>query len=95
MRQGTVLQLIRKLCDGVSCGRTFIRVLLKQWIVANFLCDREYFWAILDATGYSVWRALPHTPDTSLVKYPLPGWDYVLSLDVNLIKILALRNLQI
>ena len=28
-----VLQLIRKLCDTVSCGTTFYRVLLKLWIM--------------------------------------------------------------
>ena len=65
--------MIRKLCDRVSCGRKFFRFLLKQWILAKFLCDRVYFWAIFYATGYRVWRALPHTPVTSLVKYPPPG----------------------
>ena len=65
-------QLIRKLCDRVSCGRKFFRFLSKQWILGKFLCDRVYFWAIFYATGYRVWRALPHTPVTSLVKYPPP-----------------------
>ena len=64
--------MIRKLCDRVSCGRKFFRFRLKQWILAKFLCDRVYFWAIFYATGYRVWRALPHTPVTSLVKYPPP-----------------------
>ena len=40
--------------------------------LAKFLCDRVYFWPIFHATGYRVWRDLPHTPVTSLVKYP-PG----------------------
>ena len=46
------------------------RVPLKQWILAKFLCDRVYFWAIFYATGYRVWGDLPHNPVTSLVKYP-------------------------
>ena len=31
-----LLQLIRKLCDRVSCRRMPFRVLLKQWIFAKF-----------------------------------------------------------
>ena len=38
----------------------------------KILCDRVYFWAIFYVTGYRVWRDLPHTPVTSLVKYPPP-----------------------
>ena len=45
---------------------------MKQWILAKLLCDRVYFWAIFYATGYRVLSGLPHTPVTSLVKYP-PG----------------------
>ena len=66
------MQLIRKLCDRVSCGRKPFRVLMKQWIFAKFLWDRVYFWAIFYATGYRVLSGLPHTPVTSLFKYP-PG----------------------
>ena len=63
------------------------RVLLKQWIMAKFLCDRVYFWAIFYATGYRVWRDLPHTPVTSLVKHPLgpmPSESTMLSLFNNM-----------
>ena len=70
MRQGITID--KKLCDRVSCGRTSFGVLLKQWILAKLLCDRVYLWAIFYATGYRVWRALPHIPVSSLVKYP-PG----------------------
>ena len=35
--------LIRKLCDRVSRRKMPFRVLLKQWILANFLCDRVCF----------------------------------------------------
>ena len=45
---------------------------MKQWILVKFLCDRVYFWAIFYATGYRVLSGLPHTPVTSLVKYPPP-----------------------
>ena len=45
---------------------------MKQWILAKFLCDRVYFWAIFYATGYRVLSSLPHTTVTSLVKYPPP-----------------------
>ena len=41
-----VLQLIRELCDRISCGRWWkdiFRVLLKQWILSKFY-----------ATGYTV-----------------------------------------
>ena len=60
-----------KLFDRVSCGRMPFRVLLKQWILAKFLCDRVYFWPIFYATGYRVGRDLPRTAVTSLVNYPL------------------------
>ena len=69
MRQG--IRIDKKIMNRVSCGRMPFRVLLKQWILAKFLCDRVYFWAIFYAIGYRVWRDLPHTPVTSLVKYPL------------------------
>ena len=64
--------MIRKLCDRVSRGSTPFRVIMKQWILVKFLCDRVYFSAILYATGYRVLSGLPHTPVTSLVKYPPP-----------------------
>ena len=67
-----VLQLIRKLCDRVSCGSTPFRVIMKQRILAKLLSDRVYFWEIFYATGYRVLSDLPHTPVTSLVKYPPP-----------------------
>ena len=64
-----------KLCDRVSLGRTFIRVLLKQWVtytvgkifmrqsilLGHFLCDGVQ----------GVERFVTHHV-TSLVKYPLP-----------------------
>ena len=69
-----VLQLIRKLFDMVSCGRMPFRVLLwKQWILAKFLCDRVYFWAIFYGTRYRVWRDLPHTPSLPLSSTPPLG----------------------
>ena len=37
----------------------------------KILCDRIYIWGIFYATGYRVWRDFPHTPVTSLVKYPV------------------------
>ena len=46
---------------------------MKQRNLVKFLCDRVYFWAIFYATGYRVLSGLPHTPVTSLVKYPPPG----------------------
>ena len=76
--------MIRKLCDRVSCGSTPFRVIMKQWILAKFLCNRVYFWTFFYATGYRVLSGLPHTPVTSLVKYPPGGicynrtWDYTL-----------------
>ena len=41
-------------------------------LLAKFLSDRVYFWGIFYATGYRAWRGLPHTPVTSLRKYPPP-----------------------
>ena len=79
-----VLHLISKLCDRVSCGRMpfRVRVLLKQWILAKFFETgytfgaffmRQGTWGIFYATGYRVWRDLPHTP-----AFPwsnaLPAW---------------------
>ena len=40
---------------------------------AKFLCDRVYFWPIFYTTGCRVLKGFPHTPVTSLVKYP-PGF---------------------
>ena len=37
---------------------------------SKLLCHSVYFCAIFYVTGYRVWRALPNTPVTSLVKYP-------------------------
>ena len=31
-----------------------------MYTFGNFLCDRVYFWGIFYATGYRVWRDLPH-----------------------------------
>ena len=42
----------------------FGKISMRQGFVPNLLCDT--------ATGYRVWRDLPHTPITSLVKYPPP-----------------------
>ena len=72
MRQCITIE--KKLCDRASCGRMPFRVLLKQWILAKFSCDRVYFWTIFYATGYRLWRDLPHMPFTSLVKYTPPGY---------------------
>ena len=68
MRLG--IKLIRKLCDRVSCGKTFFRVLLKQWIMYAFgksLCD--------STQGVEWFSAHPRyfpSQVPSLVKFPPP-----------------------
>ena len=48
----------------------FGKIWIWIWVLAKFLCDRVYFWGILYATGYRMWRDFSHSPVTSLVKYP-------------------------
>ena len=66
----------KKLCNGVTRGRAFFRVLLKLWIMytfGNIFLRQGILLGHFDVTGYRAWRDLPHTPVTSLVKYPLGG----------------------
>ena len=45
---------------------------MKQWILAKYYAT-GYTFGQFCATGYRVLSGLPHTPVTSLVKYPPPG----------------------
>ena len=70
MRRGITID--KKIMRQGIMWKDAFRVLLKQCVLAKFLCDRVYFWTIFYATDYRVWIDLPHTPITSLVKYPPP-----------------------
>ena len=70
-----VLQLIRKLCDGVSCGRTLLIILLKQWIVYTFskiLMRQDELLRYFKCDRLEDVERFAHTSVTSLVKCPPP-----------------------
>ena len=69
MRQG--IRIVKKIMRQGVILKDIFRALLKQrsiYIFAKFVCDRVYFLG----QGYKMWRDFPHTPITSLIKYPPP-----------------------
>ena len=66
MRQGITID--KKIMRQGIMWKDILRVLLEQWILAK-LYATWYAFGIFYVTGYRVWKDLPHTPVTSLVKY--------------------------
>ena len=92
-RQGITID--KKIMRQGIMWKGIFRVLLNQWLSVKLLCDRVYFWGTFYATEYRVWRDLPHTPVTFLMKYtpPHPGEQMLISLSMLCIKSIESKTL--